>query len=401
MPASGRPPTDTAVQIAICLLYANGAQQAAIGKRFGLTQSTVSRVITAAQARGWLRRSVAFSSEGIDPALMRRARGHAAQPPRLEDALARLAALGELPHPVTVRVFASADARAAGASYEKRQLVFGANVAQHVRDLLADGVSHCGLTWGHMIAAVVAGIEALGLAPRRSRKVQMVPLCGEPLGRDQASLVSSSVLAERLARAVNGAPGQNLSLAMLPAFIPGDFSAAQVDAVWRLIGKMHAYAAIFGSRQMRTAAPAPSDAGERLALRLDMILTGISPSGRPLGDGRGPLFESGGLSEEKFRELVLADIGGVLIEKGALGRGQRSALSRLKARWTGLNAQELAACAARAAAPEARAPGVVVVAFGANKAEPLMAAIRRGLVNQVLIDAELEGQLLRMAGSAV
>jgi DNA-binding transcriptional regulator LsrR (DeoR family) len=42
---------------------------------------------------------------------------------------------------------------------------------------------------------------------------------------------------------------------------------------------------------------------------------------------------------------------------------------------------------------------VVVVAFGANKAEPLMAAIRRGLVNQVLIDAELEGQLLRMVGS--
>jgi DNA-binding transcriptional regulator LsrR (DeoR family) len=300
---------------------------------------------------------------------------------------------------VKVRVFASADARTAGASYEKRQLVFGANVAQHVRDLLADGVGHCGLTWGHMIAAVVAGIEALGMAPRRSRKLQMVPLCGEPLGKDQASLVSSSVLAERLARAVNGTSGPNLSLAMLPAFIPGDFKAAQVDAVWRLIGKMHAYTAIFGSRQMRTAPPAPSGAEERLALRLDMILTGISPSGRPLGDGRGPLFESGGLSEEKFRELVLADIGGVLIEKGALGRGQRSALSRLKARWTGLNAQELAACAARAAAPEARAPGVVVVAFGANKAEPLMAAIRRGLVNQVLIDAELEGQLLRMVGS--
>jgi DNA-binding transcriptional regulator LsrR (DeoR family) len=399
MPASGRPPTHVAIRVAIAMLAAAGEQQAAIGKRFNLTQSTVSRVLAEALSRGWLRRSVSFEPEGIDAETLREAKQRAAQPPRLEDAIGHLAVLGHLPHAVTVRVFACADARHPAASYEKRQILFGASVAHHVRELLAEGVSHCGLTWGHSIAAVVAGIEALGARPPRSRRVQMVPLCGEPLGRDQASLVSSSVLAARLAKAVNGTLGQNLSLAMLPAFIPGDFAAVQVDAVWRLIGKMHAYEAIFGSRRMRTAGAAVKGSEERLALRLDMILTGISIGGHPLGDGRGPLFESGGLREETFRELVLADIGGVLIERGKLTRGQKAALTGLKARWTGLNEEELRACANRAAAPEARTPGVVVVAIGRAKAEPLIAAIQRGLVNRILIDAELEAQMLQMLGS--
>ena len=61
----------------------------------------------------------------------------------------------------------------------------------------------------------------------------------------------------------------------------------------------------------------------------------------------------------------------------------------------GLSEGELRRCAERAARPDSRShlPGVVVVALGRQKAEPLRVAVERRLVNCLLIDAELAEEL--------
>ena len=400
--ASGRPPLDEAKRLAITMLAVDGEQQADIAKHFAITQSTVSRVLAEAERKRWLQRSVSIDPREIHPDLLRRAKAFVARPPRLQEHIAELVAEGQLPHEVSVRIFSCTEPRNTELNYERRTELFGLGAARYVLELLSGGVRTCGLTWGHSIGAVVSGIETVSTSSSRTAKlVEVVPLCGDPLGRDVASLFSSSVLAERLCRAVNGKITHNLSLTMLPAFLPGDFSAGEVNTVWKLIAKMHAYTAIFGGRETRnTAGASTAVADGYYANRLDMILTGISPAGRPMGDGHGPLFESGGLKQEKFKELVLADIGGVLIENGKLSRGQKATLSRLKSRWTGLNERELRGCAERAAVSKGnpQAPGVVVIAVGRAKGEPLMAALALGLVNQLLIDAELEEDLLRRLG---
>jgi len=385
-----------AERVAIVMLSARGRAQKDIAKRFGVRQSTVSRVLKAADDDGWLQRSVTVNPKRIDKDLLERALALLSEPD-LHKRIAQRVADRRLPSPVTVHVFPTPRSRRREPDYDWSTEHFGASVARHVRDLLAGGVQSCGLTWGLSIGGVVRGIEELApAAARRSRAVKVVPLCGDPLGRDANSLLSSSALAQRLSRTINTPPTSTLSLAMLPAFLPGDFSAAEVNTVWKLIAKMHAYALIFGGRHARDAAASGRRAVAHHANQLDMILTGISAAGRPLGDGHGPLFESGGLTEARFNELVLADIGGVLIEKGELSPGRRAALTRLKMRWTGLNARELGACAARATAAQndPRKPGVVLVAAGKLKAESVQAAVRLGLVNQLLIDAELEAELM-------
>jgi DNA-binding transcriptional regulator LsrR (DeoR family) len=392
-----RAPLDPAKQVAMVLLRESGIQQADIAARFGVTQSTVSRVLGQAVRRGVLRKSMSIERSLIDPNVLRRAQDIADAPPPIQERLTALATGGEAQHPVTVRIFATGEAGRPTGDVDERTRFFGNAAARHVHELLKSLNGSCGVTWGHSIGAVVQGIEALRAPPRaRGELLRIVPLCGDPMVEDSAALFSSSVLAERLSSAMGIETPKGLSLAMLPAWLPGDFSVAEVNTVWKLIGEMHAYSAIFGGRQMRAANPTSANkTSTHYASRLDMILTGISASGRPLGDGRGPLFESGGLKETTFKQLVLADLGGVLIEKGYLSQGQKSTLSRLKARWTGLSEGELRRCAERAARPDSRShlPGVVVVALGRQKAEPLRVAVERRLVNCLLIDAELAEEL--------
>jgi DNA-binding transcriptional regulator LsrR (DeoR family) len=392
-----RAPLDPAKKVAMVLLTEAGVHQADIAHRFGVTQSTVSRVIKQAERRGELRRTAKLEKSAIDPEVLRRAQDIADDPPAIQERLTALAGGGKSHHPVTVRILAPAGARRSTSDQDDRTRLFGHAAAPRVLELLKGGVEICGVTWGHSIGAVVEGIEAMVDRPKRGgAELRFVPLCGDPLGPDAASLYSSSVLAERLGSAMGVKGRENLSLAMLPAFLPGDFTGAEVNAVWKLIGKMHSYTDVFGGRQNRAAAPGSGrPASTHYAGRLDMILTGISAAGQPLGDGRGPLFESGGLKEDTFKQLVLADVGGVMIERGQLSRGQKSTLSRLKARWTGLSESELRGCAERAACSDARhrPPGVVVMALGRKKAEPLRAAVERRLVNHLLIDAELAEEL--------
>jgi DNA-binding transcriptional regulator LsrR (DeoR family) len=380
------------------MMAARGVQQREIAVRFNVTQTTVSRRVTLALNRGELRRSTEVDRSFFDDATWREAERESAVPPPVQERLTKLATGRGAQHPVRVRVYPVEEAGGGVGDIEGPTRQLGHAVARDVLEMLVGGTRICGLSWGHTIGRVVDGIASLKPRPLGGGALTVVPLCGDPLARDADPSYSSSVLVQRLGDTLGLNVRTNLSLAMLPAFLPGDFAAREVDVVWKLIGKMQAYQTVFGGRETRSAdTVATSRTADHYAARLDMVLTGISAAGSPLGGGRGPLFESGGLKEATFLNLVLADIGGVLIPRGPLRAGQKSTLSQVKARWTGLSEEELRGCAERAAraAGSHPPPGVVVVALGRNKAQPLLEAVERRWVNQLLVDPELAEELAR------
>src|SRR5262249_41641579 len=112
---------------------------------------------------------------------------------------------------------------------------------------------------------------------------------------------------------VNGEQYNAPSLSMVPAFIPEGFGKQETFGVWRLIELVKSYDLIF-SKSVSKKSDAP------MADRLEMILTSVSPADRPLGFGKGRLFETGSVTIEELQELVMGDMGGVCFPRPNLGR---------------------------------------------------------------------------------
>lgn len=73
----------------------------------------------------------------------------------------------------------------------------------------------------------------------------------------------------------------------------------------------------------------------------------------------------------------------------------RPLVEELRKRWTGLKIEHLEACSSRAFAERvASRPGVTLLSFGASHSEIVLEAIRRGIVNQLIIGSDLEAALL-------
>jgi hypothetical protein len=162
----------------------------------------------------------------------------------------------------------------------------------------------------------------------------------------------SSSLAAELGRIANGDDYHARSIAMVPAFIPDRFTAAQLGAVWRLIGLVPSYKEIFGTRE-----PLRGRSERRLVDNLDMILTSVGPADKVLGFGAGRLFDSGRVTIDRLQQLVTGDMGGVCFARLNLNaREQR--VRTVEDRWPSLTRAHLEPCAA--AADPAR-PGVVCI----------------------------------------
>jgi hypothetical protein len=173
---------------------------------------------------------------------------------------------------------------------------------------------------------------------------------------------------------------------MVPAFIPEGFTEQELRGVWNLIGLVKSYDQIFGQQNSEKS----------LAKSLDMILTSVGPAERPLGFGKGILFETGSVTFEDLCRIVIGDIGGVCFERPDLSDQEKQMLRDVEARWTGLRKDHLVACAARArryadllAAP----PGVVIISGGRERAQFIYEIVKRGLVNHLIIDDELEKEM--------
>ncbi len=155
--------------------------------------------------------------------------------------------------------------------------------------------------------------------------------------------------------------------------------------------------------------PSP-DQEKPWAERLDTILTGMGIVGasshpespRPAsvataaydetGDFiRERLVQEADVSEAKLAHLIYGDIGGWLIERPNLEAEDRRLVASLNQGWTGVKGTHFASVARQASSEGA--PGVILVVAGAAKAPMVWELVRRGFVNQLLIESTLASAL--------
>jgi|HubBroStandDraft_6_1064221.scaffolds.fasta_scaffold262730_1 DNA-binding transcriptional regulator LsrR (DeoR family) len=370
-------------RLAAAYLAGHGNKQAEIARILGISQAVVSRLLANTIGKYW-REQAEFIQGDVDEATMHVVLQRIGKNKLAEALTATVQQRSNRKRGPTLRVFSGGSLNATD---RERTEEFGRRAAPYVQELLTRS-RNCGLTWGRMLWHLVNSLRSSQVGnPWSSHQIDFVPLSGEPLGNNPTTFSSSSLAAE-LGRIANGGEYHARSIAMVPAFIPEGFTAAQLRGVWKLIGLVPSYNEIFGthgsSRRKRDG---------RVVDDLDMILTSVGPASKVLGFGAGRLFETGKLTIERLQSLVIGDMGGVCFPRPNLTPQERRELKSVEVRWTGLEMINLEACATAAEADPTR-PGVVVVSGGAARAPFIHQTLE--VINHLIIDDTLASELARL-----
>jgi hypothetical protein len=395
--------------LAIAFLFAQGRTQEEIGRTLHLSQTTVSRGLRESQP--YIQTKREFLTEGLAPDIVRRVKERAS-PRTLTRRLRELARSHGQDGPIVDVISLPAQRESDGDEQRPQrktrkapspsdestriaEQAFARGAAVIVRRLLMDARAeiNVGVAWGYTIRDVTRALRTMqphhGWGLREP--VNFVPLSGDPLvdSSEYAGTTTSSRLASDLSDIVNGDGSRSSWLGLVPAYIPRAFDTEESKVIEELISMVPDYQRIFSSLN-----PVADD--------LHMILTASGPAERPMTFGHNPLL---GLSSTETRRLtahIYGDIGGVLIPRVASGTGKskrRVAVDPLvedvTVRWQGLRMKHLEACA-RAAfrGPSPSKPGVTLLGFGAQRVDIVLAAVRGGLVNRLIIGSDLEEALI-------
>jgi predicted transcriptional regulator len=372
--------------LAAAYLSGEGKKQTEIVAILGISQTVVSRILAKTKGTYW-REHAEFVRGDLDEATMQTVLQRIGKNKLAEavSAEVRKRTGGRRQGPI-LRVFSGGKRNA---SDRDRMAELGKNAAPYVRELLMRCRSG-GLTWGRMLWHVINALRGLQItSPWAVHEIDCIPLSGEPLGNNPTTFSSSSLAAE-LGRIANGDDYHARSIAMVPAFIPEKFTAAQLRGVWKLIGLVPSYDEIFGPHGARQ-----SRKEKRLVDNLDMILTSVGPANKVLGFGAGRLFETGKVTIERLQHLVIGDMGGVCFPRPDLNAQEKRELRSVEVRWTGLMMKHLEACADAAAADPAK-PGVVVVSGGSARAPFIHQSLE--VISHLIVDEVLASELGRIMG---
>jgi DNA-binding transcriptional regulator LsrR (DeoR family) len=308
----------------------------------------------------------------------------------------------------TVRVAPSGSRRKDSRGWNLRLERFGREMAPSIRQLIGTVNQAVGISWGASVASVVKGVETLQAGPLVRRKpIYFVPVCGEPLGAP-LSAESCSNLSARMDSSLNRSQGHALSLSALPALIPvEEFTTAEdLQTLGRLFRRVKHYSDIFGQpSSSERNAPSNKQWKKPWLQNLDAVLCSVGPEDRVWGYRGDDLLQSGDLTREDLRELVLGDIAGVLIPQP--GKWGSPKLAMIRDHWNGIQLEHLLGCARRAAVAKGVC-GVCVVAIGSNKAAFLVECLGLrddnggpvSLINHLLVDDDLASALLNLLGPA-
>ena len=372
--------------LATAYLAGEGRKPTEIASMLGISAVAVSRHLKEAR-KEYLRAQISFLRNKISPDLLDKVQQRVTRQD-LQNQLNAMAHREGQTTKVSLRVFHCGPP----AADILRMATLGAQAAPVIRTLLLESRS-CGLTWGGMLKNVVNGLRDLPFPPPwTDEPIRFVPLSGEPLDRQRAK-VSSSSLARDLGIVVNGGQYDAPSLRMVPAFIPDRFRQYEKDGVWKLIELVQSYRNIFGPRRNGHVARQATPRVTPLAFDLDMILTSVGAQDKPLGFDPGVLFDQMSISYEDLKSLIVAEVGGVCIQRPNLNEDKLAQLETVQNSWTGLRLEHLEACARRGADPSKRAPGVVVVSGGKKRAAGVCELIKKGLVNHLIVDDVLANEL--------
>ncbi|MGA7342881.1 MAG: hypothetical protein WBX18_19925 [Terracidiphilus sp.] len=345
-------------------------------------------MIKDARDKGILEVKTRFASERVNAEDLARAKARL-RPEPLEQILAQIGALAPGKRVPTLHVYPCRTRNTLEPTWQHRILMFSNDCAEDLLKVLGSA-SVIGVAWGVMIANAVDAMQRTQAdrgEPLQSDQT-IIPLLGEPLGLTTTQH-SSSVLASKLAGILNPRlkPENILSLAPVPAFIPANMTKAEIRAIRKLIGRITAYRKIYGAGESESQ-------GEEKSVPwihcVDAILTSISTEEKPLGFDNDGLIRAADIHRERLNDLVIGDLCGVVIPRPNLDRKSKKEIESIMAQWTGVRVDHLEACANRA---RNGAPGVIVLAIGANKASVVLGALRRGLIQHLFMDEDLADRL--------
>jgi DNA-binding transcriptional regulator LsrR (DeoR family) len=385
-----RPPrTNRLIAASVALLKCRKVPQAAIAKRLHLGEATISRLLKDGGEAAKYIKPPEFDWSMVDAAERAELRS-------IDDVDAVSALLTERLANIPNRLPARLDAtvvltrtRASGDDAHRSALPddFYDGAVRAVWELLTPA-NVIGITWGQTLYEFLKAARKARLAARYSDDQQpmIIPLCGESLEGTRPSTLSSSSLTLEFGQILTSRPVSDyLSLSMIPVFLPGPdaFSDEEVRAVRKLLTYSPPYTRIFGTDPAGNARP--------LVEQLDIVITSISREGRTFGVGDHPDFTWKTLQLGAFEHLAIGDLAGI-----PLARADASAedLASLSERWTGLQEKHLRLCAERASAAVNAPAGVIVVGTGRERAACVLEAVRRGLVNHVVVDEDLGHALI-------
>jgi len=255
-----------------------------------------------------------------------------------------------------------------------------------------------GVMWGRTIHQVLEDARARwdALAGLKGWRPKCIPLCGDPifLMNDLREEHSASRLAARLNQAIDPSRAESLPcLTGVPAYLAASPAGGSNSGWEGFFQRIPGYVRIFGGRE---ASEKPMvDEVDALITGVGIIVEGKEKADKTTGDFIAERLKQEALDKATMSRLFYGDIGGLLIARENLASRDQSLVEYQNAGWTGIREKHLAAVA-RKAKPMG-SPGVIVIAKGAAKARMVAEIIRRGFVNQLVVDASLARALRALA----
>lgn len=361
-------------------LYAQRFSQQQLAGIFNCSQSHISRLLKLAEERGWLKYDTHFDEKGIPQRRLDEIRRRM-EPKTLALQLRALSTETrvQVRH---VRVYASTFG-----DFDDQLVRFGRLAAGRATELIEKS-SVLGVIFSETVHRVIDGIAWSGLRPRTNRPVTVIPVAGEVASYVRVGS-SSSWLASRLHELINNNDNQQYSLSAVPFLIPTHFERSTREAISKWIQDLPGYRKIFGGE--------PS-----MVSRMDCVFTSVGQDGKPLSAAIKELTEIYGITPSRLREIAATDIGATLVptdlvDEDAEAKAELEALNSVMINLTIDQYRDVCQRAADPAmAPDKQPSGVCLFAIGANKARGLLTVLRKGLVNELIIDEELARELTRL-----
>jgi DNA-binding transcriptional regulator LsrR (DeoR family) len=366
--------------IAAAFLRGKGKKQEEIASLLHITQPEVSRLLDEAVNAELLNPHPSFLSESVKPHEMEEVERRYFAAPEIAERLRTYVPAGVS---LNVRVFSGTEDQFLDAA------------AVRVLDLLR-GSRCCGLMWGRTLSELVRSIrkQCAMRSSRQGMDIESIPLCGDPihLMNQREVEFSASQLSSLLERTLARKPREDLPcLTGVPAYVSAK------------IRKQPAFEefldSIPGYRQIFVARPGGQSP---LIESVDTIISGIGVMVTAPGSKghetaafiRERLLQEN-IAQNALDKLIYGDIGGILIERRSLTVSEKKVVANLNEGWIGLRAKTLKRIARQAG--EHQHPGMIVVAFGARKAEVVLEALSQGYVNELIIDSTLAETLRHLS----
>jgi hypothetical protein len=368
---------DERAQCAAYMRAIHNMSQTEIGHVLGgLSQPQVSRLLAHAEKKSYLVIEQRFASELFSENWIRKIDDLLA-PTGLTAALNAYCKLLGI-HTPRIRVFESGPGNTECALAQRRAR-FGRTAAGRLIELIEKS-SNVGVAWGRTIKALTDGIAASRQPLNKKRDITFAPVCAELVSLAQQGY-SSSRLADNLDETFNKNAGHGPRLTGIPAYIPRHYDAEMRASIWRFISDTPGHHNVFSGP-------------DALIHRMDMLISSVGSANTPVLGSFEELVLAGGLKAYDLRQLVIGDLGGILIPKTGLSQTKQELIDDLNGLWTGIKTEHVHGIADRAFADQSLS-GVVVVAIQKERGDTAFELIGRGLVNELILDQSAAAQLQR------